>query len=79
MLSRRTKSAKRESEKGASGSAEEEASNEAAVDNEKSNRDCEVSEEIAQEEPCNIPEEPVKITEGKVQGKLKPPRVLEVL
>jgi tRNA (guanine26-N2/guanine27-N2)-dimethyltransferase len=79
MLSKRTKSAKKASEKDASGPAVEEASTGSALDNEKSNGECEVHEEISQNEPCSISEESVKNTEGNHHGELKPPKVLEVL
>ncbi|KAF2313697.1 hypothetical protein GH714_012770 [Hevea brasiliensis] len=67
------------SHKDAVGSAAEEVSNEPAVDNEIFNGECEASEEITEDEPCNISEEPMKTTERKVRGELEPPRVLEAL
>ncbi|KAH8511102.1 hypothetical protein H0E87_008585 [Populus deltoides] len=79
MLSKRTKSAKKASEKDASGPAVEEASTGSALDNVKSNGECEVHEEISQNEPCSISEESVKNTEGNHHGELKPPKVLEAL
>ncbi|KAJ6707540.1 TRNA (GUANINE(26)-N(2))-DIMETHYLTRANSFERASE 1-RELATED [Salix viminalis] len=79
MLSKRKKSAEKASEKDASGPAVEEASTESALDNEKSNGECEVHEEISQDEPCSVSEEPVKNSEGNHRGELKPPRVLEAL
>lgn len=78
MLSKRKKSAEKASEKDASGPAVEEASTESALDNEKSNGECKVHEEISQDEPCSVSEEPVKNSEGNHHGELKPPRVLEV-
>ncbi|XP_012088060.1 probable tRNA (guanine(26)-N(2))-dimethyltransferase 2 [Jatropha curcas] len=107
-LSRRTKSVQKLSEKDASGSVIEEASNkhvvdneksngkheekvhvkddsvsaveetsdEPAVDNEKLNGDSEMLDEIPQDEPCSISEEPVQTKEHKVP---EPPRVLEAL
>ncbi|KAG5247435.1 tRNA (guanine(26)-N(2))-dimethyltransferase [Salix suchowensis] len=79
MLSKRKKSAEKASEKDASGPAVEEASTESALDNGKSNGECEVHEEISQDEPCSVSEEPVKNSEGNHHGELKPPRVLEAL
>ncbi|KAJ6402574.1 hypothetical protein OIU84_014637 [Salix udensis] len=79
MLSKRKKSAEKASEKDASGPAVEEASTESALDNGKSNGECEVHEEISQDEPCSVSEEPVKNSEGNHRGELKPPRVLEAL
>ncbi|KAJ6766504.1 TRNA (GUANINE(26)-N(2))-DIMETHYLTRANSFERASE 1-RELATED, partial [Salix purpurea] len=79
MLSKRKKSVEKASEKDASGPAVEEASTESALDNGKSNGECEVHEEISQDEPCSVSEEPVKNSEGNHHGELKPPRVLEAL
>ncbi|KAJ4833107.1 hypothetical protein Tsubulata_001094 [Turnera subulata] len=79
MLSKRTKSAGKVSEKDATGSVEEEAPAESAVDNEKSNGECEMAEELCQDAPCSISEEQGKAIGGKVQRELKPPRVLEAL
>ncbi|KAG6777601.1 hypothetical protein POTOM_017426 [Populus tomentosa] len=79
MLSKRTKSAEKASEKDTAGPAVEEASTGSALDNEKSNGECEVHEEISQDEPCSISEESVKNTEGNHHGELKPPKVLEAL
>ena len=75
MLSRRTKAVQKVSSENASNL---EAPTESNTHNEKSNGECEELEEIAQEEPCSISEEPVKIPEGKGRQELKPPRVLEV-
>lgn len=77
-LSKKKKTAPTDSEKDVSESVVEEASNEPAI-NGNSNGDCEMPEDISQDEPCSIPEEPSKTTEGKGRGELKPPRVLEVL
>lgn len=77
-MSKKTKTAPKVSEKDASNSVVEEVSNESDIIDEKTNGDCEVAAEISQEEPCSISEEPNKVTEGKGQVELKPPRVLEV-
>ncbi|KAL8124711.1 hypothetical protein AgCh_012386 [Apium graveolens] len=45
----------------------------------KSNGPCEVSEVISHDQPRSIVNESLQIHEGKVQGELKPPRVLEAL
>ncbi|KAJ6936467.1 hypothetical protein NC652_011237 [Populus alba x Populus x berolinensis] len=79
MLSKRIKSAEKASEKDTSGPSVEEASTGSALDNQKSNGECEVHEEISQDEPCSISEESVKNTEGNHHGELKPPKVLEAL
>lgn len=76
MLSRRTKAVQKVSNDSAS---KLEAPIESNKGNDKSNGECEESEEASLDEPCSIPEEPVKILEGKGRGELKPPRVLEVL
>ncbi|XP_031251780.1 probable tRNA (guanine(26)-N(2))-dimethyltransferase 2 isoform X2 [Pistacia vera] len=78
MLSKRA-SATKVSEKNAFESAAEEAPNESVVTDEKSNGEAEGPQEISQDEPCGDSEEFVKTTERRVQGKLKPPRVLEAL
>ncbi|KAI7742753.1 hypothetical protein M8C21_022031 [Ambrosia artemisiifolia] len=44
-----------------------------------SNGECEPSKEIPEGEPCSNGNEPEKPIEGKGQGQLKPPRVLEAL
>lgn len=75
-LSRRTKTAQKVSGENVS---ELKAPTESDVHNEKSNGECEESKEISPDEPCSISEKPVKTPEGKVQGELKPPRVLEAL
>ncbi|KAL7135633.1 hypothetical protein ABFS83_11G111100 [Erythranthe nasuta] len=49
------------------------------MDIEKLNGECEVSQEISEDEPCSILDNPVANQEEKVQGELKPPRVLEAL
>jgi tRNA (guanine26-N2/guanine27-N2)-dimethyltransferase len=77
-LSKRTKSADKASGKDASEPAVVEESNGSALDNEKSNVECEVHKEISQVEPCSISEEPMKSAEGNHRGELKPPKVLEV-
>lgn len=77
-LSKKTKAASKVSEKDASESVQEEVANESTVCDEKSNGDSEVPEKVSQYESCGLSEEPVKGTEGKVSGELKPPRVLEV-
>ncbi|KAJ6738680.1 N 2 N 2 -DIMETHYLGUANOSINE TRNA METHYLTRANSFERASE [Salix koriyanagi] len=64
MLSKRKKSAEKASEKDASGPAVEEASTESALDNGKSNGECEVHEEISQDEPCSVSEEPALSASG---------------
>ncbi|KAG5535209.1 hypothetical protein RHGRI_023109 [Rhododendron griersonianum] len=76
MLSRRTKAVQKVSNDSAS---KLEAPIESNKGNDKSNGECEESEEASLDEPCSIPEEPVKILEGKGRGELKPPRVLEAL
>lgn len=78
-MSKKKKTAPQNSEKDVSESVVEEASNKPAINNGNSNGDCVMPEEISQDEPCSIPEEPSKTTEGKGRGELKPPRVLEVL
>lgn len=75
-MSRRTKAVQKLSNENAS---ELETPSEPNTPNDKSNGECEESEEISLEEPCSISEEPVKIPEGKGRAELKPPRVLEVL
>ncbi|KAK3212375.1 hypothetical protein Dsin_017081 [Dipteronia sinensis] len=67
------------SEKCASGSTVEETSNEFDVNKEKLNGEIEGPEEILQDESCAISKQTAKATERKVQGQLKPPRVLEAL
>ncbi|KAK2663212.1 hypothetical protein Ddye_001786 [Dipteronia dyeriana] len=67
------------SEKCASGSVLEETSNESDVNKEKLNGEIEGPEEISQDESSAISKQTVKATERKVQGQLKPPRVLEAL
>ncbi|KAL9427508.1 hypothetical protein AB3S75_029655 [Citrus x aurantiifolia] len=74
MLSKRTTSAPKVSEK----DGEEEAPDESVV-NENSNGEIERPAEISQDEPCCISEEAVKPTERNVLRQLKPPRVLEAL
>ncbi|TXG57662.1 hypothetical protein EZV62_015491 [Acer yangbiense] len=67
------------SEKCASGSVVEETSNESDVNKEKLNGEIEGPEEISPDESCAISKQSVKASERKVQGQLKPPRVLEAL
>ncbi|KAA8530468.1 hypothetical protein F0562_005177 [Nyssa sinensis] len=76
MLSRRTKAAQKISGKNAS---DAEAPAESALHNEKSNGECEESEDLSHDETCSISEEPVKTSEGKGRVELKLPRVLEAL
>lgn len=76
MLSKRT-SEVRVSEKDASKPAAEGAPNE-SDNNEKPDGETKEPEEISQDEHCGASEEFVKTTERKVQGILRPPRVLEV-
>ncbi|GFY82918.1 N2,N2-dimethylguanosine tRNA methyltransferase [Actinidia rufa] len=76
LLSRRTKAVQKVSSENASNL---EAPTESNTHNEKSNGECEESEEITQEESCSISEEPVTIPEGKGRRELKPPKVLEAL
>ncbi|XP_059670475.1 tRNA (guanine(26)-N(2))-dimethyltransferase 1-like [Cornus florida] len=75
MISRRTKTTQKVSGGNVS---KPEASVESAMHNEISNGKCEESEEISNDELL-ISEEAVKKLEGKGQGELKPPRVLEAL
>ncbi|KAI9153493.1 hypothetical protein LWI28_012240 [Acer negundo] len=67
------------SEKSACGSVVEETSNESDVNKEKLNGEIEGPEETLQDESYAISKQTVKATERKVQGQLKPPRVLEAL
>ncbi|KAK6913390.1 tRNA methyltransferase, Trm1 [Dillenia turbinata] len=76
MLSKRMKSTEKISEENSSEPLEEEGETESVVHDEKSNGECEMT---GQEKPCSITEEPIKIADGKTQGELKPPRVLEAL
>lgn len=69
LLSKRNK-------KNVSSSDVEDKPNDCDMNIEKSNE--QGLEEKPNEDPCTASEEPVKI-EGKVRGKLKPPRVLEVI
>ncbi|KAL0450434.1 UNVERIFIED_CONTAM: putative tRNA (guanine(26)-N(2))-dimethyltransferase 2 [Sesamum latifolium] len=59
--------------------AEPEAPTDAVMHDEKTNGECEVSQEISQDESCSISEEPAANQEGKGRGELKPPVVLEAL
>ncbi|KAK4417567.1 putative tRNA (guanine(26)-N(2))-dimethyltransferase 2 [Sesamum alatum] len=59
--------------------AEPEALTDTVMHDEKSNGECEVSQEIPQDESCSVSEEPAAHQEGKGRGELKPPVVLEAL
>ncbi|KAL0377623.1 UNVERIFIED_CONTAM: putative tRNA (guanine(26)-N(2))-dimethyltransferase 2 [Sesamum radiatum] len=59
--------------------AEPEALTDTVVHDEKTNGECEVSQEISQDESRSISEEPAANQEGKGRGELKPPVVLEAL
>lgn len=76
-LLKRTKAATKASEKDSSEPAGE-AADESLMNDEEANGECEVSEEVHQDEPCSISKESVKTHEGKGCGELKPARVLEV-
>ncbi|KAK3011645.1 hypothetical protein RJ639_011319 [Escallonia herrerae] len=76
FLSKRKKTASKISEEPAS---EPEAPIEPIMQDGKPNGKVEESEEISQDEPCSISEEPVRTLEGKGRVELKPPRVLEAL
>ncbi|KAK3032537.1 hypothetical protein RJ639_036776 [Escallonia herrerae] len=76
FLSKRKKTASKISEEPAS---EPEAPIEPIMQDGKPNGKVEESEEISQDEPCSISEEPVQTLEGKGRVELKPPRVLEAL
>lgn len=52
---------------------------ESVTHTENSKGKCEVSQEISQDKFCSIFEDPAANQEGKGQGELKPPRVLEVI
>ncbi|KAJ7971113.1 tRNA (guanine(26)-N(2))-dimethyltransferase [Quillaja saponaria] len=79
MLSRRTKQPQKVSENNSSVTVVENKPHKCLMDDEMSNGDCAVPEEISQDEQCSIIEEPIKNTEGKACGELKPLRVLEAL
>ena len=76
-LSKRAKAAPKVSEEDASEPVLEVA-NESVVKDGISNGKSELPEEKSQDESCGHSEDLVKNTEGKRQGELKPPRVLEV-
>lgn len=76
-LLKRTKAVTKASEKDSSEPAGE-AADESLMNDEEANGECEVSEEVHQDEPCSISKESVKTHEGKGRGELKPARVLEV-
>ncbi|KAL6994114.1 methylamine--glutamate N-methyltransferase [Sarracenia purpurea var. burkii] len=76
MLLKRTKAVHKLSNENAS---KLETPTEFHMHNEVTNGEYEDLEEISQDEPCSISEEPVKTSEGKGRGELKPPRVLEAL
>ncbi|KAG7986432.1 hypothetical protein I3843_03G078700 [Carya illinoinensis] len=78
ILLKRTKAAQKAPEKDtteASGAA----ANNDVMNDEKPNVECEVPEDISQDEPCSVSKESAKIPEGKGHGEMKPPRVLEAL
>ncbi|KAE8686093.1 putative tRNA (guanine(26)-N(2))-dimethyltransferase 1 [Hibiscus syriacus] len=78
LLSKRNKSAANVPEKNALISDIDNKTNGSDMNTKKSNEECEEPGEKPEEEPCTTSEEPVK-KEGKVQGEVKPPRVLEAL
>ncbi|GMJ16130.1 tRNA methyltransferase 1b [Hibiscus trionum] len=78
LLSKRNKSAAKGAEKNVLISDLHNKPNGSDMNAEKSNEECEEPGEKPQEEHCTTSEEPVK-TEGKVQGEVKPSRVLEAL
>ncbi|KAJ7974284.1 tRNA (guanine(26)-N(2))-dimethyltransferase [Quillaja saponaria] len=79
MLSKRTKQAQKVSKKDSTETVVEEEPCKSHTKDEISNGVCKVPEDISQDEQCCIIEEPIKNTEGKGRGELKPPRVLEAL
>ncbi len=86
ILLKKTKAATKASEKDSSETAGEEAADESLMNDEKANGECEVPEEVSQDEPeevsrdepCSISKESLKTPEGKGRRELKPARVLEV-
>uniref|UniRef100_A0A2N9HV00 tRNA (guanine(26)-N(2))-dimethyltransferase n=1 Tax=Fagus sylvatica TaxID=28930 RepID=A0A2N9HV00_FAGSY len=87
ILLKKTKAATKASEKDSSEPAGEEAADESLMNDEKANGECEVPEEVSQDEPeevsrdepCSISKESLKTPEGKGRRELKPARVLEAL
>lgn len=77
LLLKRTKAAQKAPEKD-SCEPDGEAAEESGMNVENTNGECEVPEEISQDEPCSISKESVKTPEGKGRGEMRPPRVLEV-
>jgi tRNA (guanine26-N2/guanine27-N2)-dimethyltransferase len=75
-LLKRVKSAKKAA---VNPTTEPEASVESNVADEKTNGECEPSEDASHDDPCAVSEETDKIFEGKGPRELKPPRVLEAL
>ncbi|XP_062150958.1 tRNA (guanine(26)-N(2))-dimethyltransferase 2-like [Alnus glutinosa] len=78
LLLKRTKAAQKAPEKD-SCEPDGEAAEESGMNVENTNGECEVPEEISQDEPCSISKESVKTPEGKGRGEMRPPRVLEAL
>jgi tRNA (guanine26-N2/guanine27-N2)-dimethyltransferase len=78
LLLKRTKGAQKAPEKDSSEPDGEEAAEESVKNDENTNGECEVPEEVSQDEPCSISKELVKAPEGKGRGEMRPPRVLEV-
>ncbi|KAI3462862.1 hypothetical protein Pfo_019525 [Paulownia fortunei] len=74
MLSRRKKTGPKVAQEPA---VDPEAVTDSIMHNKKSNGECEISQEISQDEPCSISEDPAANHEGKGQAELKPPCVLE--
>ncbi|PIN06359.1 O-methyltransferase [Handroanthus impetiginosus] len=74
MLSRRAKARKVAKEP-----AVKQAVTVTAMHNRESNDGCEVSQEISEDEPCSISDDPAAGQEREGQDELKPPRVLEAL
>ncbi|KAK6154990.1 hypothetical protein DH2020_009238 [Rehmannia glutinosa] len=76
MLSRKKKTGPKDSGEPI---VEPEALTDTVMHDEKSNGECEVSQEISRDEPGSISEDQAAKQEGKGKGELKPPRVLEAL
>ncbi|KAE8021832.1 hypothetical protein FH972_007687 [Carpinus fangiana] len=79
LLLKRTKGAQKAPEKDSSEPDGEEAAEESVKNDENTNGECEVPQEVSQDEPCSISKELVKAPEGKGRGEMRPPRVLEAL
>ncbi|XP_041002555.1 probable tRNA (guanine(26)-N(2))-dimethyltransferase 2 [Juglans microcarpa x Juglans regia] len=79
ILLKRTKATQKAPEKDSSEASGEVAADNDVMNDEKPNGECEVPEEISQDEPCSVSKESVKTPEGKRHGEMKPPRVLEAL